>query len=53
MPPPGAPAAPLPPHLQHAVHTALSSLQAQRLLYPQACAAAVQEGESAREEAER
>lgn len=33
-------AAGLPPHLQHAVHRALSDLQASRLLYPQQCAAA-------------
>lgn len=30
----------LPPHLQHAVHRALSDLQASRLLYPQQCSAA-------------
>ena len=48
-----APPPPLPPHLQHAVHKALSDLQAQRLLYPQQCAAAEAQGAGAREEAER
>lgn len=57
LPPPahpsGSPAAPLPPHLQHAVHKALSDLQAQSLLYPQQCAAAERQSEGAHEEVER
>lgn len=48
-----APPLPLPPHLEHAVHQALSDLQASRLLYPQRCAAAEQQGGSERQEAER
>lgn len=47
------PPPPLPPHLQHAVHQALTDLQAQRLLYPQQCAAAEAEGASARQEAQQ
>lgn len=54
LPPEDARAAPpLPHHLQNAVHRALSDLQAQSLLYPQQCAAAEAQGETAREEAER
>jgi hypothetical protein len=43
----------LPVHLQAAVHRALSDLQAQRLLYPQQCAAAEELGCCDREQAER
>lgn len=50
--PPQLPA-PLPGHLQHAVHKALGDLQAMRLLYPQQCTAAEREGESLQGEAER
>ncbi|PRW33964.1 hypothetical protein C2E21_7199 [Chlorella sorokiniana] len=56
-PPPAAATAQPPPllplHLQHAVHQALTDLQAQRLLYPQQCAAAEAEGASARQEAQQ
>ena len=47
-PPPTA----LPPYLQHAVHRALSDLQAARLIYPQQCAQAEAAGCDARQEAE-
>lgn len=59
-PPPAAPhlpaaaaRPPLPPHLQHTVHWALTALQAQRLLYPRQCAAAEVEVASARREAQQ
>ena len=52
-PPPLQLPAPLPGHLQHAVHKALGDLQAMRLLYPQQCAAAERQGASLREDAER
>lgn len=44
-------AQPLPAHLQNEVHRALSDLQAQRLLYPQQCAAAEAQGQGARQDA--
>jgi hypothetical protein len=52
-PPPQPMAAPLPGHLQHAAHKALSDLQAMRLLYPQQCKEAERQGDSARDDAER
>lgn len=51
--PPSPTPMPLPVHLQSAVQLALGDLKAQRLLYPQQCAAAEELGQSERKQAER